>query len=199
MSTSIRIERFSGEALIPFIPELARLRIEVFRDFPYLYDGDLAYEEKYLQTYIQCPESVIVLAFDGEKIIGASTAIPLKYETDEVKKPFIEQCYDPDKIFYCGESVLNKNYRGLGIGVSFFEQREAHAADLGGFQHICFCCVERPTDHPRRPADYVPLDKFWNKRGYVKHPELKTTYTWKDLDDATETPKPMTFWLKHDN
>ncbi len=199
MSTTIKIERFSGEALIPYIPELARLRIEVFRDFPYLYDGDLAYEEKYLQTYIQCPESVIVLAFDGDKIIGASTAIPLKYETDEVKKPFIEQGYDPETIFYCGESVLNKNYRGLGIGVRFFEQREAHAADLGGFQHICFCCVERPLDHPRRPADYVPLDKFWNKRGYVKHLELKTTYTWKDLDDATETPKPMTFWLKHDN
>lgn len=199
MSKDIRIERLSGEALIQYIPELARLRIEVFHDFPYLYDGDLAYEEKYLQTYINCPESVIVLAFDGDKIIGASTAIPLKYETAEVKKPFIEHCYDPDQVFYCGESVLNKNYRGLGIGVKFFEQREAHAEDLGGFRHITFCCVERPVDHPRRPADYVPLDKFWNKRGYFKHPELKTTYTWKDLDDETETPKPMTFWLKEEH
>jgi hypothetical protein len=45
----------------------------------------------------------------------------------------------------------------------------------------------------------VPLDKFWNKRGYVKHPELKTTYTWKDLDDNVETAKPMTFWLKHES
>jgi GNAT superfamily N-acetyltransferase len=102
-------------------------------------------------------------------------------------------------VFYCGESVLDKRYRGLGIGVRFFEQREAHAADLGGFKHITFCCVERPLDHPRRPADYVPLDAFWNKRGYVKHPELHTTYSWKDLDDATETAKPMTFWLKHDH
>jgi GNAT superfamily N-acetyltransferase len=142
---------------------------------------------------------VIVLAFDGESIIGASTAIPMKYETDEVKKPFIENGYNPDQIFYCGESVLNKNYRGLGIGVRFFEQREAHAADLGGFKHICFCCVERPVDHPRRPAEYVPLDAFWNKRHYFKHPELKTTYTWKDLDDEHETPKPMTFWLKEDH
>lgn len=195
MSNNIRVARYSGEALKPFIAELARLRILVFRDFPYLYDGDLAYEEKYLQTYVQCPDSVIVLAFDGDKIIGASTAIPLKYETDEVKKPFVENGYNPDEIFYCGESVLDKNYRGLGIGVRFFEHREAHAADLGGFKHITFCCVERPLDHPRRPADYVPLDKFWNKRGYIKHPELKTTYTWKDLDDTEETPKPMTFWL----
>lgn len=199
MTKNIRIERLSGDKLVKYIPELARLRIEVFRDFPYLYDGDYGYEEKYLQTYIDCPESVIVLAFDGDKIIGASTAIPLKYETDEVKKPFIENGYHPDEVFYCGESVLDKAYRGLGIGVRFFQEREAHAEELGGFKHICFCCVERPADHPRRPADYVPLDKFWNKRGYFKHPELKTRYCWKDLDDSEETPKPMTFWLKEDH
>lgn len=199
MSEQIRIERWSGKKLEKYIPDLARLRIEVFRDFPYLYDGDYEYEEKYLKTYINSPDSVIVLAFDGDKIIGASTAIPMKYETDEVKKPFIENGYSPDRIFYCGESVLNKSYRGLGIGVRFFEEREAHAKLLGGFDYICFCCVERPADHPRRPADYVPLDKFWNKRGYFKHPELKTTYTWKDLDEEVGSPKPMTFWLKHND
>lgn len=196
MTSDIRIQRLSGSALINYIPELARLRIEVFRDFPYLYDGDYEYEKNYLQTYINCPESVIVLAFAGDSIIGASTAIPLKYETLEVKQPFIDHGYNPDEVFYCGESVLDKRYRGLGIGVKFFEQREAHAADLGGFKHLCFCCVERPANHPRRPADYVPLDAFWNKRQYFKHPELRTHYSWKDLDDAQETAKPMTFWLK---
>ena len=198
MSKNIHIERRSGAALLPYIPELARLRIEVFRDFPYLYDGTLEYEQKYLQTYIDNLDSVIVLALDGDKVVGASTALPMKYETDELKRPFIENNYDLDQVFYCSESVLDKNYRGLGIGVRFFEEREAHAADLGGFRHITFCCVERPVDHPRRPADYVPLDAFWNKRGYFKHPELKTSYLWKDLDDAEETPKPMTFWLKRD-
>ncbi len=199
MSKDIKIERWSGKALEKYIPELARLRIEVFRDFPYLYDGDYDYEEKYLTTYIECPESVIVLALDKEKVVGASTAIPMKYETPEVKKPFMDHGYDPDKIFYCGESVLNKAYRGLGIGVRFFQEREAHAEELGGFEHNCFCCVERPADHPRRPEDYVPLDKFWNKRGYFKHPELTTTYTWKDLDEQEESPKPMIFWLKHES
>lgn len=198
MAKDIRIERCSGPALEKYIPDLARLRIQVFREFPYLYDGNIEYEKKYLQTYIDCPESVIVIAFDGDKVVGASTAIPMKYETDELKKPFIEHGYNLDEVFYCSESVLDKNYRGLGIGVRFFDEREAHAQALGGFKHICFCCVERPKDHPRRPAEYVPLDQFWNKRGYVKHPELHTSYVWKDLDDADETPKPMTFWLKHE-
>lgn len=201
MTKSVRVERKSGKALIDFIPELARLRIEVFRDFPYLYDGTIEYEQKYLQTYIDHPDSVIVLAFDNadNTIVGASTALPMRDETAELQRPFLDNGYDIDEVFYCSESVLNKAYRGLGLGVRFFEEREAHAAELGGFKDLTFCCVERPADHPRRPADYVPLDRFWNKRGYVKHPELTTTYAWKDLDDVDETAKTMTFWLKHES
>ena len=170
MAKEIRIERRSGVALTQYIPELARLRIEVFHDFPYLYDGDYDYEKKYLQTYVDTPESVIVLAFDLDKVVGASTALPMKYETEQLKQPFLDQDYNLDDVFYCSESVLNKDYRGLGLGVRFFEQREAHAEDLGGFKFITFCCVERPLNHPSRPANYVPLDQFWNKRGYFKHP-----------------------------
>jgi hypothetical protein len=80
--------------------------------------------------------------------------------------------------------------------VRFFEEREAHASSLGGFKHITFCCVERPSNHPLKPVDYVSLGRFWEKRGYLKHPELHTTYCWKDVDRDEETPKPMTFWLK---
>ena len=200
MTKNIHVERKSGVALTPYIPELARLRIEVFRDFPYLYDGTLEYEQKYLQTYIDHPDSVIVLAFDDDEgsIVGASTALPMRDETAELQRPFLDNGYNIEQVFYCSESVLNKAYRGLGLGVRFFEEREAHAQTLGGFRHLTFCCVERPVDHPRRPAGYVPLDKFWNKRGYFKHPELRTTYLWKDLDDDIETEKPMTFWLKHE-
>jgi len=192
----LRLERLSGDKLNHFIPELAQLRIQVFRDWPYLYDGDLAYEEKYLQTYIEAPDSVIVLAFDGDKVVGASTGIPLQHETDEVKAPFIAAGYDVSKIFYCGESVLLSEYRGQGAGVAFFDHREAHAEAVGEFNYSCFCGVQRPAEHPRRPSDYVPLDDFWRKRGYEKYPELSTTFSWKELDEHDESPKPMTFWMK---
>lgn len=192
----LRLERLSGDKLNHFIPELAQLRIQVFRDWPYLYDGDLAYEEKYLKTYIEAPDSVIVLAFDGDKVVGASTGIPLQHETDEVKAPFIAAGYDVSKIFYCGESVLLSEYRGQGAGVAFFDHREAHAEAIGEFNYSCFCGVQRPAEHPRRPPDYVPLDDFWRKRGYEKYPELNTTFSWKELDEHDESPKPMTFWMK---
>lgn len=182
--------------LITHVTDLARLRIDVFREFPYLYDGNPAYEETYLATYVQCPDSVIVLARDHGRVIGASTGIPLAAEVADFQQPFQQAGHDPQTIFYCGESVLRPEYRGRGVYRHFFQEREKHARSLKSCTHIFFCAVVRPDDHPRRPAGYVPLDRVWNHFGYQKFPELVTTFLWKDLDDDMETPKPMVFWGK---
>lgn len=192
----IRIERCTGTSVGRYIADLARLRIAVFREYPYLYDGSLAYEEKYLRTYLESKDSVIVLALDGEQVVGASTGTPMEGETEEVKRPFAAHGYDPLRIFYFGESVLHRAYRGLGIGVRFFHEREEHARSLERVDYCVFCAVERPPNHPRRPPDYQPLDAFWMKRGYVKHPQLATTFSWREIDEQEESAKPMVFWLK---
>ena len=194
---SIKVNRFAGKAAEPFIHELARLRIEVFREFPYLYDGSADYEQTYLRTYLDVPDSVIVIAFDGDRVIGASTGLPMSVETDEVKRPFIAHGYDPEQVFYFGESVLERDYRGRGLGVRFFVERETHARSLGRFSLTAFCAVQRPEDHPRRPRGYLPLDEFWVRRGYQEHTELETTFSWQDLDESSQSPKPMVFWIKH--
>jgi GNAT superfamily N-acetyltransferase len=192
----MKIIRLSGNELTERMPEVAHLRIRVFREFPYLYDGDLEYEKRYLQTYSQSMGSVVVLALDNDQIVGASTAIPMPHETEEVKAPFVAAGYDIDTLFYLGESVLLPEYRGRGIGVAFFENREAHARELGVFTHTCFCAVQRPVDHPSRPADYAPLDAFWQKRGYTKQSDLVAFYSWKEAGEQHESPKPMVFWMK---
>lgn len=196
MQTNIAVRRVSGDMIMDHLDAVARLRIEVFRDFPYLYDGNMDYERHYLQTYVRCPQAVVVLAFDGAAVVGASTAIPLQFEEDNFKQPFVEQGYEPAQVFYCAESVLRKDYRGRGLGARFFDEREAHARELGTFSHYAFCSVVRPPDHPLRPADYVPLDRFWHKRGYQLHPELRASYRWKDIDQQVETTKALEFWLK---
>ncbi len=195
LPTDIQISRLTGSQITPHLPDLARLRITVFREFPYLYDGDPAYEERYLATYSNSPHSLFVLAWHADQIIGASTGVPLPDETAEVQQPFREQGYDLRQIFYFGESVLLPAYRGRGIGVRFFTEREAYARSLHA-RYTTFCAVDRPTDHPRRPPDYVPLDAFWQRRGYTRQPALHTTFRWQDLDEVSESPKPMTFWLK---
>jgi GNAT superfamily N-acetyltransferase len=201
MTDQLRILTATGAELERHIPALAKLRIEVFREFPYLYDGDADYEARYLETYRQARGNVVVIVLDGERVVGASTALPMAEETDAVKAPFLVHGYDPARIFYLGESVLRPAYRGQGLGVRFFEEREAHAqrlcAEQGDrFDWYSFCAVQRDTDDPRRPADYVPLNRFWHKRGYQCHPELTTQFSWKELGESQESAKPMLFWLK---
>ena len=72
---SLRIERLTGTALETGLSALARLRMAVFREWPYLYDGDLSYEADYLATFVQGAGSIIVAAFDGDDMIGAAGAL----------------------------------------------------------------------------------------------------------------------------
>lgn len=192
----MQIRLLHGGAIAPHINDLAHLRLTVFREFPYLYDGTLDYEARYLATYAESEESLFVLALDGERVVGASTGLPMADETEEFQRPFREQGWAPERIFYFGESVLLPEYRGSGLGVRFFAEREDYARRLARFDHCAFCAVERPADHPRRPPGYQPLDEFWERRGYRHHPELRTEYHWRDLDEDTESAKPMSFWLK---
>jgi GNAT superfamily N-acetyltransferase len=193
---NIRVIPFSGPAGNTYISELARLRIKVFRAYPYLYDGDMAYEEEYLQAFMAAPDSLIVLAFHGDEIIGASTGMPMENETKNIQQPWLEAGYDLKRIFYYGESVLQKGYRGRGIGVRFFEEREQWARQLDRFERLTFCGVVRPDDHPMRPAGYTPLDNFWKKRGFRPAPGKICRISWKDLGASEETAKPLQFWEK---
>lgn len=185
-----------GKKLKPYLKEIGKLRIRVFREFPYLYDGSAEYEREYLQKYIESDRSIAVMAFDNDKLVGCSTAIPLADESEAFQKPFIEAGISPETVFYCGESVLLKEYRGLGIYKHFFKEREHHAKRIGDFDLITFCAVSRPEDHPLRPNDYTPLDRVWEKYGYQKREELRTTFPWKDLDETKESDKEMVFWTK---
>lgn len=193
---ALSIITVSGETLGKYLPDLARLRIQIFREYPYLYDGSEGYEKRYLQTYIASGTAVAVVAFNGEKIIGASTAVPMAHETAQFKQPFIDNNIDPETLFYCGESVLLPEYRGRGIYKTFFAERENHARGLGTFTSIGFCGVVRPEDHPRRPLDYQPLDDVWRHFGYQPRPDLIATFPWREVGGTEEIPHSMMFWLK---
>jgi GNAT superfamily N-acetyltransferase len=184
-----------GDDIAPALDDVARLRINVFRGFPYLYDGTLNYERDYLAKFSKAEGAIIVAALWDRKIVGASTGCLLKSEHDEFIAPFRMRSININEIFYCAESVLLPEHRGRGAGPRFFALRESHARGLG-MKHAAFCAVERPVEHPARPADYKPLDVFWQRQGYEKVDGLTTTFSWKDVGVDHETPKPMQFWMK---
>lgn len=195
---AIEIRILKGDDLRVALPELAGLRISVFREWPYLYDGSLDYEEKYLARYADTDGAVIVGAFDnafeGDRLVGAATGQPLIHEVAAIRRPFEEAGLDPAEVFYFAESVLDPDYRGQGIGHRFFDEREAHARSVG-CSRAGFCAVIRPDNHPMKPEDYSPLDPFWTKRGYRKLAGGIVYFPWQDVGESRETEKPMQIWI----
>lgn len=186
----------TGAEVAAWLPQVAALRIAVFRDFPYLYDGDRDYEARYLAVYAGSPDSVFVLAVDAGRVVGASTGIPLGDDQAAFQQPFLARGLPVAEVFYCGESVLLADYRGRGLGHRFFDEREAHARRLGRFRWIAFAAVDRDRDDPRRPPDHRDNDAFWQKRGYVRQADMRMQLAWKEVGATVEVPKSLTFWLR---
>lgn len=98
MSAEIRV--LTPDEAKARLNEIAALRIRIFRDFPYIYDGSLQYEVQYLQRYFQAPDARFVAAFSTEiatgdnvkkeVLVGVATCLPLTQEEDFVQKPFLK-------------------------------------------------------------------------------------------------------------
>ena len=85
---AVIVQSLTGSDIRCVLGDLARLRMEVFREWPYLYDGSLDYEEDYLSKFAEAAGAVCVVARGGDRVIGASTGVPLGEEHEEFISPF---------------------------------------------------------------------------------------------------------------
>lgn len=190
------IRCLTGSEIRHHLHDAARLRIAVFREYPYLYAGDAAAESGYLASYANCPRGIFVLAEARSGIVGVSTGLPLADADASFRAPFENAGLAVDDWFYFGESVLDRSWRGRGVGHRFFDEREAHAIQLG-FSKACFCAVERPAGHPLEPAGYRANDAFWIKRGFIRNPALRARFSWPQVDSAgVEIENELVFWTR---
>lgn len=192
----IEVRALTGEEITPWLAPLAQLRIAVFRDWPYRYEGDADYEARYLARYARAPGALVVLALDGDRAVGASTGMPLEHEDAVFREPFAARGIAPASVFYFGESVLLPEYRGRGLGHRFFDLREAHARRLERFSTTAFCAVERDPGDPRKPESARENDAFWRKRGYVRQDDLFCSLDWPEAGETTARPHRLHFWLR---
>ena len=82
------VKSVTGEDILKVLPDLSRLRMIVFRDWPYLYEGTLEYEQKYLEKFAKAKGAVVIAAYDGDQMVGASTGAPMIEHADEFGEPF---------------------------------------------------------------------------------------------------------------
>ncbi len=192
---NFEVRTLTGPALEAALDGVAGLRITVFRDWPYLYDGSLAYEREYLQTYRDNPGALLVGAFLDGQLIGASTSAKMEDHAAEFAAPFAALGIPLTQILYGAESVILPEYRGMGLGHQFIMAREAHARTLGR-SYVAFCLVKRPDDHPLKPENARTNTAFWLRHGYAPLPGVLAEFGWKDVGADQESLKQLQFWMR---
>ncbi len=139
----LRLETVTGgpAALRPLLPTLARLRIAVFREWPYLYDGDAAYEERHLAVYAESPGAAMVLALAGDEPVGVATCQPLAEAAEEVRGAFARRGIDPARVCYFGAARASASSR---------RGRRTRAPSASPPPPSARCCATRTTRAGRR-------------------------------------------------
>ena len=192
---SVEVRRIPRAEVGALLDDVARLRIGVFRDWPYLYDGSLDYERNYLKVYAENPRAVLIGAFADGSMVGAATGTPMTDHAEEFAAPLAAVRWDAKDVFYCAESVLLPDWRGQGIGHRFFDLREDAAREMG-FSSTVFASVIRPEDHPMCPPHARDLAPFWRRRGYAPLDAPPAMLRWRDVGDGEQTAKPLALWGK---
>lgn len=189
-----------GKKIIDYMAEINQLRLNHFKEFPYLYQGKLEDEQKYVETYSSDPNAMLITLQDGDTVVGINTGIPLTSPSNylkDVKTVFADAGLTADKYFYFGEIILEKAYQGKGLSRQLFERGEQFAKDCG-FSAICFLAVERSDEHPLKPENYINTSVIFNRMGYTKT-KLHTSFNWSTIqadNTALEEDNTLFYWIK---
>ena len=184
----------TGTAIAEVRDEVATLRLEIFREYPYLYQGRREDERKYLGTYAEAPDACVILAYDGDAVIGAVAGMPLIHEDAQMRDAFAGTAFPLSEAYYVGELLFRPAYRNGGLGRKLLARLESHIRSLGGYTLTC-ATVERPDDHPLRPRDYIPITRFLARTGFARLPGVTTHFMWRETDGIVRD-HPMQFWGK---
>lgn len=192
---AISEQLLTGAAIADALDDMATLRLDIFPEYPYLYQGRREDELKYLGTYAEAPDTCIILAYDGDTVIGAVAGMPLIHEGAQMLEAFAGTTSPLNEIYYVGELLFRPAYRNCGLGQKLLARLESQIRSLGRYGTLTCATVERPDDHPLRPRDYIPITKFLARTGFVRLPGLTTHFTWRETDSIVRD-HPMQFWSK---
>ncbi|MBC7398043.1 MAG: hypothetical protein H7333_11420 [Bdellovibrionales bacterium] len=192
---------YVGIEIIPHIHEVSKFRVQYFKDYPYLYCGNIDYEKQYLQSFSVEPEAILVAAFDSEnKLSAISTGLPLLCSSSilaDGPEMFLKNGLDPKKIFYYGEIIISYKYRLKGVVRKVYAMQEKFAITKG-FTSIALSTVVRDDFDFRKPQGYKDTDGLWRALGFTRT-NMHFEFEWPTYDvngNVTDQSNQMVYWTK---
>ncbi len=200
----VSYKTLTKEDFSSYFPELARMRLEYFSTFPYLYIGSLEYEHLYLSGYLNHDEGRIIVALEENQVMGMATGFPLHQNmnnpTDITKWFRTSTKINKDKAssyFYLGEVIIKSSMRQNGTAYHLTKFIENDFLNRG-YKKSSLITVERPKDHPLAPSRYFPMEYTLKKMKY-KDMGIKeaVTYDTRQIDGSVKPDSNMMiFWEK---
>jgi GNAT superfamily N-acetyltransferase len=185
----------TGDTIADHLNDMATLRLDIFQEYPYLYEGRREDELNYLSTYVDAPDASTILAYDDSAIIGAATGMPLIHEDAQMRDAFTGTTLPLNEIYYVGELLFRPAYRNCGLGQKLLGRLQSHIRSLGSYRTLTCATVERPDDHPLRPFDYIPITRFLARTGFARLSGVTNHFRWRETD-GVRRDHCMQFWSK---
>ncbi len=191
---TIQFEVLKGAQIKSIEQSFANLRIAIFREYPYLYEGDLATEKQYFDMF--GGNTICIIAKDASTVVGVIIGTPLQEIFDQFLKPLIEADISVEKMFYLADLLVLKSYRGKRIGHSLYELFEKEVQKTEQFTNILIREIFKSPDDPKKPSAYYSLDPFWDKRGFKKMEGISQQDQWKAIGDEDISLHTMVYRMK---
>lgn len=193
LAAAIHFETYQGIEITPHNPEIISLVNKVFYEYPYLYRGDSEGYNEALRGYAQSTNSYVVFAWDGDKVVGLATGIPLTDSWDKHAVPLRQKGIDVSKAYYLGELVVLPEYRGQGIGYRMGETIEQFARSHG-YTLLALMSIDEALMEAPPPQGYISSACTFRKLGYTKHPEIYLDSTWINVGGTAPLSHRMVYW-----
>jgi ribosomal protein S18 acetylase RimI-like enzyme len=198
LSTTIDI--FVGKETAKYIDIVSEWRIKLFREYPYLYVGDIEYEKKYMQGHATDKQAMIAIAKVDGMLAGFSTGFPLISDSEivaDVKKLVSQAGDDIADYYYYGEIMVLPEFRGRGLASMLYTAQD-NLIKSWEFKHVCISTVVQEENHPLKPAGYKSTEGMFEHMGFVKN-KLMINYPWPTIQhdqSIKEVNHQLACWTK---
>lgn len=184
---------FVGDKIAPYVNELAKMQ-ELYERPPYYCQANFAQDLAHILRFRDNPNSVVCLAFDNGKVIGAVMGRP------QVDVRCVNDAFpDERSVFHLSHCLVLPQYYSPKLLESLYSAFEGHIKESPHYDRISCALVARPADFrlpvPPNPELFdAQLGNFGFKQVHSNQPFF---FEWTLTDERDDSKHPMILWTKN--